>query len=212
MAKFELLLPEIRAEVPGAMDITIVANIRKAAIDFCDRTRVYRINHDVIKTSGTLMEYDLDPPSKTVVSDIIWVTYDGDNAINPKELIAKTDEGIRPYTQLSRSTYTCYYSWPSSKVISVAPQPVAGNNLELRVALKPTPTATSIDDDIYNEWSEAFYHGALARLHNQPDKDWSDASAGAYHQQEYEFLIHRAKEGADRANLRMPSVVQYGGI
>jgi len=204
MAKLETLLPSVRAEVPGAMDITIIDNIRRAAIDFCERTKFYREEHDPLITSGTIQEYDLDPPSGTVVSDIIWVTYDGD------ALIAKTDAGIRPH--MSAAGTTQYYSLLNPKLLVVAPQPAASKQLKLRVALKPKPTATSIEDYVYDEWSEAFYHGALYRMLNQPGKDWSNPEAALYHQQAFFDAVNTATDAADNSGVSVAYTVKYGGI
>lgn len=45
--------------------------------------------------------------------------------------------------------------------------------LDVRVSSKPTRTATSVDDSVYNDCYETILHGARSIMYAQPNKPWS---------------------------------------
>ena len=62
--------------VPSCPDTLIENSIRSALIEICEKTGVYQQELDPVTTIANLFEYDLEPPSGTVVHEILWVTYD----------------------------------------------------------------------------------------------------------------------------------------
>ena len=77
MAAYESLLAEIIPMVPSCTDTLIEQNIRAAVIELCEKSKVYQAELDPITTVANLYEYDLEPPSGTVVHEIVWVTHNG---------------------------------------------------------------------------------------------------------------------------------------
>ena len=61
--------------VPGCPDTLIESNIRAAAIELCEKAPVYQQELDPVTTVASIFEYDLEPPSGTVVHKIMWVVY-----------------------------------------------------------------------------------------------------------------------------------------
>jgi hypothetical protein len=71
MALYESLLPEIIPMVPGCPDTLIENNIRAAVIELCEKAAVLQAELDPITTVAGVYEYDLEPPSGTVVHKIM---------------------------------------------------------------------------------------------------------------------------------------------
>lgn len=199
--KFSTLFPLIRIEVPECPDILIEDAVRRAAIEFCERTTFWRETIDDIYTTGTLSEYDIDTPYDTSLVEIIWATYDG------KSLASKTESQILEYT----SGQTAYYSLLNPRVLKLAPQP-QGGVVRIRAALKPKTTANKIRDYVYEEWSEAFYHGALERLLMMSGKPWGNPQDALYHSGQFQEAVADATSTAQSNTANVTYTVQYGGI
>lgn len=200
--KVETLIPLVRVEVPECPDILVQNAILRAAIEFCEKSTFWRETIDELHVSANVAEYDIETPSGATMSEIIWATYDD----NP--LTAKTESQILAYTSGAPS----YYALLNPRVIKIAPTPTGAGIVRLRAALKPKPTATSIRDYVYDEWSEAFYHGALERLFMMPGKPWSNPELALFHQQQFTNAVEDALNIANSSNSNVAYVVQYGGI
>ncbi|MBT4068645.1 MAG: hypothetical protein HOE77_08120 [Candidatus Marinimicrobia bacterium] len=198
---FETLADELRIDIPEVVDALAIREVRNIAIDFCERTRCWKFEQDTIITT-TNSEYDMEPPSGAVVSEIIRVEYGG------TILVGKPYEKLINYT----SGATQYYGMINPKVIRLSPTPVAGKALDMLVVLKPSTTAKRIEDYIFNEYSDAFRHGALMRLFAMANKPWTDGSLAGYHRDEYRDLIDVITTKSETGGVRTTHTVQYGGI
>ena len=161
MASFESLLPEIIPVVPGCTDTLIEQNIRAATIELCEKTEVYQLELDPVTTVQNIFEYDLEPPSGTSVHKIIWMTYDGEDleAITTA-LLEQRKPKWRQSGYEGRPEYFVKQS-PSLFYVAPVPNETKASGLLLRVALKPTHTATSCDDDVMNDYRDTIINGTI---------------------------------------------------
>jgi hypothetical protein len=89
----------------------------------------------------------------------------------------------------------------------VAPIPGADKQYDIKmfVALKPTPTATSMDKTAFDECEQLIMHGALQHLLILPNKSWTDRELAGYHAKQfaYKTASRRAKAnlGVARASM-----------
>jgi hypothetical protein len=202
LVKFSELIPLVRVETPECPNVLIQNAITRAAIEFCEKSTFWRETIDTLYTTDNVEEYDLDTPYGAVLSDIIWVQYDG------TPLSSKTESQLLAYT----SGTTAYYSLLNPRVLKLAPTPSTGKKAKIRAALKPKPSATAIRDYVYDEWSEAFYHGALQRLFVMPNKPWSSPELSLHHGAEFNEAVSTALNLATNNSSNVSYVVQYGGI
>ena len=89
MAKvsYETLFPDILPVVPACPDSLIERNIRSAVIEFCEKTGIYQAELDPLTTVSGIYEYDLEPPSGTVVHKIMNTVFDGKK---PRSRVSRT--------------------------------------------------------------------------------------------------------------------------
>ena len=102
------------------------------------------------------------------------------------------------------ATGTPEYILGGTTSLQLVPAPDAGGTLTLKVALKPSPSATGIDDDIFNEYREAIVHGALARMMLSPKKPYSSPQLAPYHAQQFEIKAGQAGVRQARNYSRAP--------
>lgn len=200
---FSSVNPMVQVNVPECPAIIINDTVVRAAIEFCEKSTFWRYSLDNIPTVDGVDTYTLEPPLTTVVSDIIWATY------NDTPLTEKTESGIQPYVGPGIPTY---FTLSNPRELQVAPEPGTGGVVKLRVALKPAPNATTIEEYVLDEWSEAFQHGALQRLYAMPKKPWSDPQLSIYHAGQFQQMVDTALNHANNSGLDVSYTVQYGGI
>ena len=211
MASFESLLPEIIPVVPGCTDTLIEQNLRAAPIELCEKTEVYQLELDPVTTVQNIFEYDLEPPSGTSVHKIIWMTYDGEDleAITTA-LLEQRKPKWRQSGYEGRPEYFVKQS-PSLFYVAPVPNETKASGLLLRVALKPTHTATSCDDDVMNDYRDTIINGTIFRLLRLPGREWTDyAGAQVYATLFNEGLGEAEKRGRQSAS-RVARKVRYSG-
>lgn len=212
MATYESLLPEIIPMVPSCPDTLIENSIRSALIEICEKTGVYQQELDPVTTIANLFEYDLEPPSGTVVHEILWVTYDGTD-LEPITS-ALLEQRIPEWRKAGNEGTPEYFVKQSQSLFYLAPVPnvTKASSTLVRAVLKPTHTSTSCDNDVMNDYRDTIVNGALLRLLRMPGREWTDyAGAGVYAALFNEQLVEAEKRGR-QSETRVARKVKYGGV
>ncbi|MBT4080644.1 MAG: hypothetical protein HOE82_08530 [Gammaproteobacteria bacterium] len=205
MADYSDLTSRLRPSLPSCPDVSIEGAIARTARDFCSKHGVYRATLSDFNTVASTRDYVLSTPAGTQVSNILWVTY------NDNELLQYGERGLQADDEeweTREGTPTAYTQLTKSE-LSLFPIPNAVKAVSVRLELKPTLAATSIDDDVYDEWNQAFEYGALVKLLTIPKKEWSDPALALYYKELYEDELRKASSGL---NGKRPTVVKYGGL
>ena len=211
MASFESLLPEIIPVVPGCTDTLIEQNIRAATIELCEKTEVYQQELDPVTTVQNIFEYDLEPPSGTSVHKIIWMTYDGEDleAIT-NALLEQRKPKWRQSGYEGRPEYFVKQA-PSLFYIAPVPNETKASGLLLRVALKPTHTATSCSDDVMNDYRDTIINGTIFRLVRLPGREWTDYTGAQIYGSLFNEGIREAEKRGRQSASRVARKVRYSG-
>lgn len=181
---YDYVLPHL----PGAPTVALDIALRQAATEFCSKSLAWRFDHpNIAVTSGTA-SYAFVPPSGAAAHAITYADFDGDEIdCHAGELnIASAVDNWR------NATGTPRYVLGGATSLQLVPEPGADGTLTLKVALKPSPSATGIDDVIFNEYREAIMHGALARMMLSPKKPYSSPQLAQYHAQQSEIKTGQA--------------------
>jgi len=188
---FTNLYDEVLPDVPGVPVAVALNAIRNACIEFCDRSKIWVVDHDPVAAIAEESVYQFEPPNGAVVCGVSTVRFDGVD--------------IDPTTQLDlRSKYS---DWPSmtgtprrylqenTEELILFPKPAAAlaDALTMKVALKPTRKATGIEGWIVEKFSEELAHGAKAKLFAMQQKPWTSAELSGYHAGKFESAIDVAK-------------------
>lgn len=163
--------PRVAARIHGVADPLIDQAVVDTLVDFCERSLVWKVTLDPMRTAIGVKEYDLDPPKDTKVVKIMrsWLdsselTPVGEEAVASPFGFVKTITGLdnptgRPQTFLQ----------PEPGLIGVQPVPDAVYTLTLRVALAPTRSTDCVDDFLFEDWVDVITNGSLARLYGMPE-------------------------------------------
>ena len=208
---YEKFFSNVLPEVIGCPEITAFNAIQNATIEFCEKSMILQVDHDPITVVQGIVDYDLEPPTGYVVVKVMkaWLET---NPLDPMAPDFVTDPAI--YNRL----FTSYQAQPGtpSKFIQKEPRSIAvwplpdkkyPNGLTMRVAIKPTRDAETIDDLIYEDYYEAIAQGALARLLNSQGKPYSSRDGAAIADRQFRQAINvarqRALHGHSRAQMQV---------
>ena len=93
------------------------------------------------------------------------------------------------------------------------PSTTIANKYYARVAVKPTLSATAVDDRVLNKYDETLVDGALGRLLAMPRKPWTDYQLAEYHFVQFESEKSSARSKAtDEYQTGVARKVKYGGL
>lgn len=127
--------------------------------------------------------------------------YNGSTAITLPSAATEGGGEPRHITQLT----------PDKYIVLPMPGTDAIYTLRMFYALKPTKTATGMDETVMNELEDIIVHGALQQLLVMPKVVWNDNVLAAYHAKQF---LYRLSERRARANLgnNRSSLTARGGL
>lgn len=199
-------VPEMQYQVRDCPQPIVERELRRAVIDFCERSRFWRRTLDSMSVFNSYTDVDLILPANSTVAGVIWATHNGDR------LDIVTDRGLIAATRDDRTgTPTAIYVEDSKAHLA----PIPGSNydfsLVVRVALKPTATATEVDDRLVDHFNDTLIDGALARLLMMKDFSWYDPKLAQYYREMFAEGVFRAKRKANGEDQPVVRTVKYGG-
>ena len=169
MLSIDELFPRVLPYVPGCSEPLARQAILDSAIAFCETTSILNQTLDAFNTVSGLVSYDLESPNRQMkVARILSVTVDG------KEIHGTFSEDV-PMLQDREGRPTSFYTTriDSEFVLNLHPTPDDRYPVVVTVALSPVITATSLENDLVNVWSDAIVEGAIARIAKVPNQPFS---------------------------------------
>ena len=215
MTAHTAFLDYVLPHVPGCTNEMALLEIKNTIIDFCEKSLVLQVDHDPVTTIAGIMDYELEPPRDFLVTKVMKAWFKG------QELTPQSIEEIQtPSVFNQNSGYLVnrgdprYILQKDARTFSVYPIPNerVTNALTLRVALKPTRSATTIDDLIFEEYAETIGHGAISRLALSPDKPYTDPRLAAARAGLYQAGLNVARERALKGYVRTSKHVKMRRI
>lgn len=199
MTDLDVFLPHIRPYAPGVADPTAYFGIRQAAIEFCERTRLWRFADEFTITDPT---EPLVTPQMSVVHEIEQIAFDG------RELEPKTpewlDENYPGWRQGEHTGQPCYVTQLEPNTITLVPAQAGTVNLSLFI--KPAQDADELPDFLAANYRQVIANGALGYILAIPNQSFSNmemssAFGGAF-QQKLGSLSTKGSTGQQRARNR----------
>ncbi len=171
-----MFLPEIAMYCPGCPDIVMENAVRNAAILFCNLTSyVMETLDDQIVPAGTAI-LDTTLSAGEEVVNVVFAYVDG----NPIEPVSEE------WLQLHCGNWRTLTGTPRKFVTmdgdeTLFPIPISDVVVSLRVAKRPTRTASALADVIYSEWRDAIVSEALSNLLLIPNQPFSNPQLAMVH-------------------------------
>jgi hypothetical protein len=161
------LIPDIRLEVPGCIDLTITRELRNAAREFCEKTGCWEVILDDVSLVEGQDTYSLVLPGESSLVSITAVTRDG-----------------QPF-----DAYRLHLP-DLELVLNHVPTETAA--LSVTALLMPTRTATTVPDILERDYYDGVRALTLYRLMRQAGVPWNNPSMAAHYKAEARRLMGRA--------------------
>lgn len=197
MKSLSLFMSRILPHVIGCPDVVAQEALLDTAIEFCEKTLVVRQTLDPLDTEAGALEYELSGPLNEVVILPLQVWHKG-TLLQP--VAADLVENVQAFSSDALGTDTMkgtptQYVWLSPSTLGLFPIPDTSElaAINVRAALKPTRTATQLEDVLYTDWMDVLVAGTLARLHATKDQPWSSADRSLMRAREFRTGVQRAR-------------------
>jgi len=208
-------LPQVLPSVLHCPQLLARNAVLEAAIEFCERTWVDQYDVPAISSIALTPSYVLAPRTNTEIVEVIDVRYDGKH-IDPTSRAELDLANPDIEWQAETGEVKAYIVDPPYSTIRLvdAPADAITDGLKVRVALRPTHTATAVEDLLYFKHLQAIAAGAKAILYGMPDKPWTRVARQKEERDNFDTAVgtasvHRAK-GFSRMPQRTTSYYDIG--
>ena len=201
MAKtWDNFFPYVQPHVPGCPEIIIQTHLQEAAAEYIARSELWRFDIDSDFTSKNTSDYEIDVPTGAVLENILTLFVNG----TPANRV--TDRHFHVSNTADNSAPTSFSIYQDNQ-IRFFPTPDRKYTFEGVGVLKPSLSATGVEDFIFETHGRSIACGAIWRLTIIPGKEWSNPELAMYYKNEFYTHMDAAK-GRDtrRVNLRIASV------
>lgn len=158
MAALTAFHSRILPMVPGCPEPTVNQAIIDSCIDFCERSHIITRKLDPVFTASSRSEVEFDLPDQSRLVRLTVVKVDG------KDIDPSLEAEIDPNGSSMVSGKPRVYGTTDEGTIRLHPVPDQRYKVQAYAALKPSRAATSVDDELFEEWGEFIAAGALYRL------------------------------------------------
>lgn len=194
-------LPSIRPYAPGVADPTAYFAIRQAAIEFCERTRLWRFE-DEFQVNSEDADGLMAPPD-AVVHEIESAWFD-DHKLTPQTTRWLDRNCVGWQTGLANG-FPQYVTQKSQNEVSIAPR--GTGTVRLVMFLKPSQDADEVPDFLVDQHRETIAQGALARILMIPNQSFTSPDAAMAYSMAFGQALDRLSAkgftGQQRAPVRV---------
>lgn len=189
MISIDEFFPRMLPYVPGCSEPLARQAILDSATRYCEKTLILRQSLDSFNTIKNLVSYDLESPNNQMrVARVLSVAIDG------KEIKGIFEEDV-PLLSDSEGRPTGFYTSrvDSEFVLNLHPKPDNKYKVVVTVALAPTKTATSLENDLFNVWSDGVIAGAIALVSKVPNMPFSSMDVAMAKEAEMAKYMHESR-------------------
>ena len=172
-------LPLILPRTPGCPEPIAFDAIRQAAIEFCERTRIWRDTDQFMADEFG----DIFAPAQSVIHQIEDARFDGHRltTVSVQDLNERypgydwtTQSGDQPkyITQIHPNTVKIVPAWEGM--------------ITMTILLKPSNDAQELPDFIFDQYARTIADGALAEILMIPGQPYTNPQGGAMYSQRFQ--------------------------
>jgi hypothetical protein len=204
----------MRPSIMGCPDLLMEDYVKRAVIDFANETHIMRADADDVVIVADTASYTLTFTGSEVTPIYILNVKFGDNTLY--ETSENELDAHDPDWRHEEGTPTHRFQTPDNKmVLYPVPDSTEDDDLEVECVVKPTTSATGVDDYVFDDFGYVIAEGALADLKRIPGKPWTDPAAASFHYALYKKGISKARRKVMKSKGLSSSYVNpksFGGI
>jgi len=206
MKAFSVFLNDVMPEVPGCTIEIATHAIKNSCIEFCEKSLIIQRDHDPVTVVAGIVDYDFEPPTGMLVTRIMKAWH---KTLVLTPLAPDDVEFAEVYNRLFNGANVDrkdpqYILQKDERTFSLygIPATTVANGLTMRVALKPSRSATTVDDVLYEDYAEVIAAGAKARLMMSAGKPYTNPQIAAVQLDMFRQGTNVARQRATRGYVR----------
>lgn len=199
MIPIDTLLPAILPYAPGCPEPVALTNIVKAAQQFCERTRLWRVNYSLTVTKTSINVVPV--PAGSDLFEIERARF-ADKVLTPVSL-AELDHNQVDWRTWEYAEPRYITQEQPGEVILV---PRCDGNLDLWAFLRPADGAEELPDFIIKLYGKVIADGALAEILMTPNQPFAAPDRAQFYAARFEQRVSNLAnthiKGQQRARMR----------
>ena len=200
---YDYILPEVGGAATALVDLVL----RNTVIDFYEFTAIDTRDITPIDLVADTATYTPTPPTGYDISRFEVLYYVG-NKLFP----AGGDQLQKIYTDWTTMTGAPrFYMSPQQDTLRFVPIPTTNETAAVtgRMVLKPTRSATGVEDWIFNRWVDTMALGTKAKLMMMPAKSWTNPELGVTYMKQFKAEQADARADAYKSFTRAQLQVAF---
>lgn len=193
MADWSYFHARLLPRVMGCPAPLLDAELRNSAFEFFERTRAWRQWLDPFVVLADVREYNLVPPTGTVVIRLEKATKDG----NPLGVDGAFALSKDPTEHMGTGDGM---SSADRRLMVLANTLPPGMRVQVQASLAPSVSATGIPDSLAEQYTDAIVAGALFRLRTIPSQVFTNVEAASMDIAKFSMEIGRVQALAWRTH------------
>jgi len=200
MPSLESFLPLVQPHAPGCPESIILNAIRNACIRVCTDSWLVRENLPASDIVAGVDDYTITAsPGNETIGLISFLHNKLELGKRTEEELDIIDSGWRT-ADPGVATYVMAPT-PDRILLNRVPAETITGGMIVRIATRPTDSASEVNDLLFNDWRKAIKYGALEELYEIPEKGWSDMKQSIWYGGRFNYEIQRGKARARMGNM-----------
>lgn len=165
----------VNAYCPNVPSVIVSSALRECARDYFKLVQAHTVDISLNTTaSDPLLSLSVD--SELEIVSVVDVKYSEYDKLESIKFFPTVEQIGKPNAFIAKDKRT----------VHLIPTPNDVYTVTVKVAVRPSRTATTINDTVLDENLEALRFGTLARLKSQPATDWHSPSEIQYYDTRYQ--------------------------
>jgi hypothetical protein len=181
--------PRLLPSVLGCPEPLAQQALLDSAIEFCSRSLAVTTTLDAVTLREGIASFEVETPTNTTIAQVLNLWFDG-RQIDPSPFSEATD------VSATTGEPRYFYGEDIDEVFNItllpAPDRTVRSGVIVRAALRPTRSATTVHNVLFERYAQAVVDGAQAILLAIPDQPFSDETKA-------QVMAVRARAGANNA-------------
>ena len=195
MILYEDMLDDIMPELSGCSTEIAINALRNACIELYRKSWIKRIELAPIEVVIGQNEYELPLEAGSQIVGIVSA-YKDEKKLDP---ISEDMFNRYPYDWTTQTGEITGYLQTAANLLAVYRIPDKTGIIKVTAIVAPTRDSDSIDQDVYDMYSEGIAAGAKARVMAMPKRPYTDAVASAMYRGQFTEVLSQAKWAARKS-------------
>lgn len=199
--------PDVLVHVPGCPLPLVDHHLRAATIDLCQRSKRLKFDMPAFDTIADQPTYALDPGTGMETVLILDAAVDG-KLIDPA---TRAELSIGDDWSTETGQPTKYLMDGDDETVRLWKIPDGVYSVTLTLAIKPSESATGVEQWFADRYRRTIARGALAELLSLPKRQWTDVQMAAIRLEQFEAGVRSAEAQGLRDGTGAPlRTTRYG--